>query len=253
MLIRAALLLILSLMPAQAEQVLADLSQNRVAITTSFEGSDIFVYGAVSRISPPPADEGPLEVIVEIVGPVSGVMVRRKERKLGIWVNTDAVEVDKAPHFVAIASTGPLEEVVSFTEMMRHGIGYEHTVKLIDAPADIEDVQEFRRAAIRIREAEGLYRQLPGTVKLTNETLFSTSIDLPSNLVEGDYTARVFLMRDKAVLDNFETTIAVRKAGLERWIYTLAHEQPLIYGILSILVALFAGWGAAQVFALIRR
>lgn len=247
------LVMVLITTPLRAEQVVADLSQTNISITTSFEGSDIFVFGAVSRMAPPPRGSGPLEIIVEVVGPTAPVMVRRKERRLGIWVNTDAVEVDRAPHFIAIASTGPLEEVVSFTEMMRHQINYDHHVRLINAPGDIRDVQDFRHAVIRIRESEGLYRKLPGAIKLTSETLFSTQIDLPANLVEGDYLTRVFLTRDKAVLDSFETTIAVRKTGLERFLFNLAHEQPLLYGLLSILVALLAGWGAAQIFALLRR
>lgn len=238
---------------AQAEDVLADLSQNNVSITTSFEGSDIFVFGAVSRTAPAPADRGPLEVIVKVIGPSAPVMVRRKERVLGIWVNTDAVEVDRAPHFVAMATTAPLREILSFTDGMRHEIGYEHVVRLIDAPGDIEDVQAFREAVIRIREEEGLYRALPDAVKLTDETLFSTRIALPANLVEGDYMARVFLTRDKEVISSYETTIAVRKAGLERWLFTLAHQQPLAYGLLSIFVALTAGWLAAQAFAVMRR
>lgn len=242
------LALLLLAAPASAEQVVADLSQNRVSITTSFEGSDIFVFGAVSRDAPVAEGQGDLEVIIKIIGPSAPIMVRRKDRRLGIWVNTDAVEVDRAPHFVALASTGALTDIVSFTDAMRHEIGYDHVVKLIDAPGDVEDVQSFREAVIRIREDEGLYKQLPGTVKLTSDTLFSTRIALPANLVEGDYSARVFLMRDKNVLDVFETTIAVRKAGLERWIYNLAHEKPLIYGLMSIAVALFAGWGAAAVF-----
>ncbi|MBB5515141.1 uncharacterized protein (TIGR02186 family) [Rubricella aquisinus] len=246
-----ALMLLAS--PAMAEQVVADLSQNRVSITTSFEGSDIFVFGAVSRDAPAPTDQGDLEVIVKVIGPSAPVMVRRKDRRFGIWVNNDAVEVDRAPHFVALASTGELDDIVSFTDRMRYEIGYDHVVRLIDAPADVENVQSFREAVIRIREDEGLYKQLPDAVKLTSDTLFSTRIALPANLVEGDYLARVYLMRDKNVLDAFETTIAVRKAGLERWIYNLAHEQPLIYGILSILVALGAGWGAAAVFRAFQR
>jgi hypothetical protein len=40
---------------------------------------------------------------------------------------------------------------------------------------------------------------------------------------------------------------------LERWIYNLAHENSLIYGLLSILVALMAGWGASEMFRLLRR
>jgi hypothetical protein len=54
------------------------------------------------------------------------------------------------------------------------------------------------------------------------------------------------------VVDVYETTIAVRKVGLERWIYNLAHQKPLIYGILSLTIAILAGWLASAVFRLLR-
>ncbi len=53
-------------------------------------------------------------------------------------------------------------------------------------------------------------------------------------------------------MDIHEKIIGVRKVGLERWIYTLAHEQPLIYGLLSLAIAIAAGWSASAVFRYIR-
>ncbi|MEO0999586.1 MAG: TIGR02186 family protein [Pseudomonadota bacterium] len=251
--IRWALLLFLLVLPARAEEVVADLSQNRVQITTTFSGSEIFLFGAVKRNMPPPEGAGALHAIVTVTGPSEPTVVRRKARVLGIWVNQDAVEVDRAPSFYAVASTAPLSRILSHTENLRHRIDLDHIVQLIDAPAEVADTQSFREAVIRIRQEEGLYSVRPGRVELTDETLLKARIELPANLVEGDYRTRVFLLRDRAVIDSFETAIFVRKEGLERFIYTLAHEQPLIYGLASILVALLAGWGASEVFRMLRR
>ena len=44
----------------------------------------------------------------------------------------------------------------------------------------------------------------------------------------------------------------MRKVGLERWIYNLAHERQLIYGILSLVIAIAAGWMASAVFRYMR-
>ncbi|MEM9012611.1 MAG: TIGR02186 family protein [Pseudomonadota bacterium] len=247
------LLLLLLTLPARGEEIVADLSQDSVPITATFSGSAIFVFGAVKRSAPAPADRGALEAIVTVTGPSEATVVRRKSRTLGIWVNRDAVEVDRAPSFYAVASTAPLERILSHTENLRHRINLDHIVQLIDAPGDIEDVQAFREAVIRIRQDQGLYAVTPGIVELTDETLLKARIALPANLVEGDYRTRVFLLRDREVIDSFETSIAVRKEGLERFIYTLAHERPLIYGLASIFVALIAGWGASELFRLLRR
>ena len=94
---------------------------------------------------------------------------------------------------------------------------------------------------------------LDGGVSLAEETLFQTSIAMPANIVEGIYKAEFFLVRDREVISSTTTDITVQKAGIERWIYNLSRQQPLIYGIMSVLVALLAGWLAAAAFRLIKR
>ena len=105
---------------------------------------------------------------------------------------------------------------------------------------------------IRIRTKNRLYQLSPESVIVAEQTLFRTSVALPANLTEGVYTARIFLTRNGNVVDTLETSIDVRKVGLERWLFRLAHEQPLIYGFLSLFIAVTAGWGASTVFRLIR-
>ena len=85
-------------------------------------------------------------------------------------------------------------------------------------------------------------------MQLSEETLFRTSIKLPSNLTEGEYTTRIYLTRDGQVVDEYETTIDVSKVGLERWLFKLSREKPLYYGLLSLFIAIVAGWGASAFF-----
>ncbi|MGR3716731.1 MAG: TIGR02186 family protein [Thermohalobaculum sp.] len=237
---------------AVEETVIAGLSQTHVAITTDFSGSEIFIYGAIKRDAPVPKD-WPLDVIVAVTGPLEPVIVRKKERKFGIWVNDAGVKVDEAPSLYAVATTGPFRDIISFTDDFRYKVGIENLVHFIGETDDEEFKEGYPEALVRIRKAKGIYFELIGAVKVTEETLFETRIQLPANLVEGDYRARIFLLRDKTVLDVFEAVIEVRKVGLERWIYTMAQEQSALYGILSILVALTAGWLASAFFRLIFR
>lgn len=230
------------------ESVVAGLSQHSVSLTTGFSGSELFVYGAVKRTGAAPADEAPLDVIVAVTGPSAPVEVRKKERRAGIWINGRGVRIDAAPSFYAVASTKEFRDTVSRTDDLRYRIGIDYAIRLIDAPAWVEDREEYRRAVVRIRESEGLYAFLPGTVTVTEETLFETRIKLPANLIEGDYSARIFLIRDKAVRDVFTDRIEVRRAGLGRLIYSTAQTHPALYGIASILVALIAGWLASAAF-----
>ena len=85
------------------------------------------------------------------------------------------------------------------------------------------------------------------------QTLFRTSIQLPSALNEGGYITRIFLTREGKVVSQYQTTIDVRKVGLERWLHSLSRNQPMLYGLMSIAIAIAAGWGASAAFALLRR
>ena len=63
---------------------------------------------------------------------------------------------------------------------------------------------------------------------------------------------RIFMTRDKSVVASFTDVLDVRKVGFERWIYTLAQEQAVLYGLLSLAIAIASGWGASAVFRYVR-
>ena len=100
MLRRLIILLALLAQPAIGEEVVAGLSQSRISISTNFDGSEILIFGAVKREKAIPDD--PLQVVIAVEGPSEPIDVRRKERRFGIWINTDMVEVDRAPSFYAV-------------------------------------------------------------------------------------------------------------------------------------------------------
>lgn len=251
---RLATLLALAAPPAQgiaAEEVVLGLSRDKVAITANFDGSDILVFGAVKREAPIP-DGPPLEVVVAVSGPSTPVLVRRKARRFGIWINTDSVLVDAAPSFYAVAASGPLDQVLSHVEDLRHKISIERAIRSVGAGMEVQGAQDFAEAVIRIRMHNGLYRSLDNAVAVDEQTLFRTAVDMPANLTEGDYLTRIFLTRGGRVVSTYETTIDVRKVGLERWLFTLSHQQPLIYGLMSLAIAIAAGWGASAAFRMLK-
>ncbi len=233
------------------ETVVAGLSQDRIDITANFDGSDLLIYGAVKRQEPMPSASR-LEVIITVEGPASSQKVRRKSRRFGIWINTDSVVIDSAPSYYAVATTAPFGDIIADTEDLRHSISIPRAIRSVGAPQTVTDAQTFSDALIRLREARGLYSLNEGGVSLADQTLFRADVDLPANLVEGNYKTRIFLLRDKAIVDLFERTIYVRKVGLERWLFRLAHSQPALYGALALAMAAVAGWAASAAFRLMR-
>jgi uncharacterized protein (TIGR02186 family) len=245
-----ALLLMLLAPGLRAEEIVLGLSSDEVAITATFDGSDILVFGAVKRDGPAPSAT-PLQVIISVSGPLTPVVVRRKERRWGIWMNIDAVQVDAAPSFYAVASTATLAQALSETEDLRHRISIPSAIRSVGN--EVADAGDFTQALIRIRTDEGLYKVMDRAVLFTEETLFRAQFALPANLIEGNYDTRIFLTRDGMVVDSYETRIDVRKVGLERWLFNLAQEHRLGYAALSLALAILAGWAASAAFQSFRR
>ncbi len=159
----------------------------------------------------------------------------------------------QAPSFYAVATTRPLDDILSETERLRYGIGMDQAVRRVSGSTTVADTTPFTQALVRLREANGSYALLDEKVSVAEDTLFQTRIDMPANLVEGDYAAEFFLIRDRAVVSSAATIITVEKTGIERWLYNLSRQRPLAYGLMSVALALAAGWLAAAAFRLARR
>lgn len=247
-----ALILLLSATPVVAEEkIVSGLSQNRVSITADFDGSELLIYGAVKRESPIPSSK--LDVIITVEGPSTPLIIRKKDRVAGIWINRERVRIDAAPSFYAVATTGPLRSILSETDNLRHRITIPRSVRAIGLTGEASGSDAFVDALLRIRRDNGAYRSMQGAVQLSDETLFRTDIVLPANLTEGEYKVRLFLTRDGRVVDHQDRVIFVRKEGLERFLFNLSREQPLLYGLLALALAGLAGWGASEAFRLLRR
>lgn len=238
--------------PAAAESLVTGLSRDDVQITADFTGSDILVYGAVRRDAPAPA-QPQMDVIITLEGPSTAITVRRKERRFGIWVNGAATEFGAVPSYFAIASTGPLERVLNPDDDLRYEISFDRRINVTRLAAGAIDSFAFSQALQRIRSKAGSLRIEEQGVALAQDTLFRADFALPSNLTEGRYRVRMFLLRGGQVIDTQEETISVFKTGIERQLTNMAHQQPLLYGILSLLMAALAGWGASEIFRFIRR
>lgn len=237
---------------AKTERLVAGLSVDAVGITAAFDGSDILIYGAVAREAPLPPGP-PLQIIVTVEGPSEHVTIRKKNRVLGIWVNTQSVSVGAAPGFYAVSTSAPLDQILLPPEDTRFRISVPLAMRALGENSGVQDATPFTEALIRLKSRDGRYRLDEGNVHIVEQTLFRADVALPAQLVEGDYKARVFLLREGRVIDVQRAAIAVHKVGLERWLYRLALDQPFHYGVLSLVLAVAAGWGASVAFAFIRR
>jgi len=183
---------------------------------------------------------------VVIRGPAGPLVVRRKERIAGIWLNRKAVDFTDIPAFYAVAASRPLAQIGSISLRERLQLGTDN-VRLATGVGDgIAD--PYRQALIRNKQRAGLWPAVPQTVTFLGQKLFRATFELPANVPVGTYRTEVYLIRGDRVVAAQATPLYVDKQGTEQEIYDFAHTHPIPYGLLAVALALLAGWGAALVF-----
>lgn len=255
--ILALLLALIVALPAGANEIVGALSQNRVSLTANFSGSEILIFGAIRRdanevLSEDADAESPFDVVVVIEGPRQTVAVWRKARRAGIWVNVDSVTLASVPSYYAVATTDALHQIITPETDAEYRISARQAIRVATGADTPSETAVFSEALLRLRERSEAYLSLDRFVHIDRDILFRATVRLPANLTEGAYTTRMYLVRDGEVVNQYRTAIFVRKDGLERWLHQLAYDQPLLYGLLALAIALFAGWGASALFRLIR-
>ncbi len=235
--------LIVAMAPARphaGEPLLADLSEHRIQITTEFTGTEVLLFGTVEEAG---------DVVVVVRGPDETVPVWRKDRYGGIWINDTKVVFQRVPSFYAVGSSRPLWEVAEKPVLKRHQIGVENLrFEAVDLDPNDANFLLFRQALIRNKQLQGLFAIDIDKVAFLGGRLFRTRLNFPANVPTGDYQVEVILLRDGQEVSAQQSPLFVSKAGIMAAVFSFAHRQPSLYGILAVVAALLAGLSAAYMF-----
>ncbi len=224
---------------AARADLVADLSEHLVAITTGFSSTKVLLFGTTG---------GTGDVIVVVSGPENTEVVRRKGRKAGIWVNEAEMAFEKTPSYYAIAASRPLSEFLPDRVAEREQIGTRNLRIMPPEDAEPAEAESFREALIRNKQKANLYSVEPEKINFLGRKLFRTDMNFPANAPVGTYIVRVFLVQDGEVVGAEITPLVVSKIGFEAGVFDFAHRHSLAYGVLAILIAVVAGWTASVAF-----
>lgn len=226
--------------PARStEPLVADLSDHLIAITTGFTGTELLLFGTT---------DDDADVVVVVRGPNEEVVVRQKDRVAGIWMNVDGMIINGVPAFYHVAATDGVDFNLPINELQRHQIGVENIRMTPPIGRTAKEVKIFQDSIVRIRQNAGLYSDEPGLVEKRGQRLFRTKVLFPANVPVGTYIIETLLVRDGAVESAQTTPLFISKIGTGAEIYLMAQNQAALYGIISILLAAFAGYGANWLF-----
>lgn len=223
--------------PAANAEMVTDLSHAKVKVSYRYEGETLLVFGSL----PEPGGH----VVVEVRGPAKARTIQRKGRVMGfLWMNVEDLTIEDFPGYYALLSDVPLDEFIGEAERHRLGLGRD----ALFANAEYQGAttqagpRDYFDGLLTHMDDAGLYQEKPQGVTIKRGRLFRAELRMPSKAPVGDYRIVVRQWQDGAVVHRDTKRLSVAKTGIEEWLYDLAYEHPYAYGIMSVLVALFAGW-----------
>jgi uncharacterized protein (TIGR02186 family) len=247
----AACLMLLLGSAARAERLIVSVSNHRVTVTPNYSGEELVLFGSVERDASTPSDRTAYDLVVTVEGPRADLVTRRKERKFGIWINTDYRQFLQVPSYLALFANRPFDQITSPEVARRQQIGLNNVLLTQRVGTDYADVvpnDAFRSAFIRLRTQSGLYREDSSAVTFLTPTLFRTGIPLPAEVPIGTYEVEIKLFANGALVTKTETAFEIVKVGFEQFVATTARQNGLIYGLATAAMALMSGWAASIVF-----
>jgi uncharacterized protein (TIGR02186 family) len=237
--------------PARAERLIVSVSNHRVTVTPNYSGEELVLFGSVEKDANTPAGRNSYDLVVTVIGPRADMVTRRKERKFGIWINTDYREFIQVPTYLALFSNRPFEAIASSEVERRQQLGLNNVLLTQRVGTDYADVvpnDAFRSAFVRLRMEHGLYREETSAVTFLTPTLFRTGIPLPAEVPIGTYQVEIKLFSEGALITRTDTAFDIVKVGFEQFVATTARQDGLIYGLVTAFMALMTGWMASIVF-----
>jgi uncharacterized protein (TIGR02186 family) len=243
-------LLALLLLSGQTEPILVpEVSPQEIQVRQGFTGTELLLYGAI--LDPRGIRAGrDYDIVVVLKGPTQAIRVREKQKVAGVWINAESVAFRSAPSFYALASSKPVDQIVDARSAAIYELGLDWLQLSPIGVINPAEQARFSAGLVDLKRRQRLYQENPGGVSISEQVLYQSRIEVPSNVATGTYTAETFAIARGQVIASATAKIEVRKLGFERFVADAAENWGLLYGLAAVFMAVGMGWLAGRVFAL---
>jgi len=220
---------------ADAQQVIATVAPSKISVSSNYSGGSIVVFGAIAKGQPSRS----YDAVVTVTGPPQNLIVRRKERVLGIWVNRSTRSFENVPSFAAVFANRPFDAITKPDMLRQQRLGLKYNVFPDKA---VNDDDPFEQNLISARIEEGLYLEQPQGVSFVSLALFRTEIPLPKNALTGNYDVDLKIFASGALVAQTKSHFNVEKIGVAQFVAKASVDYSLAYGLTTMAMALLTGW-----------
>tara|TARA_X000000368_G_scaffold164282_1_gene129540 strand:- start:8 stop:769 length:762 start_codon:yes stop_codon:yes gene_type:complete len=224
------------------ENIVADLSENTVEISTTFSGAEILLFGAYDGKKND-------DIIVIVTGPKGKIKVEQKEKKFGIWITSKSLTFKEVPKYYYIASNRKIDKITNLDEIKDKSLNLNY-LKLgkVNKKLDMKEFNSWRVSLTRNMIKQKFWKVEENSIALNKNTLFRKTLSLPSNVTTGLFIVKILHYRNGILISKEESKINITKSGISANIYKIAEEYSTLYGIFAVVLAVFMGWLSNIVF-----
>lgn len=226
---------------ARAQSLIFGTSDPTISIHSNFSGETITLFGNIEPSVDGTPPQGSYDVIFVIRGPVEERVVRRKERQFGIMLNADHALFEGLPSFYRVLSSRPIEDILNPEIIAERNLTAMAQAELA-LTESTGNVALFERELVRLMREANLFRTDERGVAFLSPTFFSTRVVLPANVPNGIFLAQALVVQDGEIVAQGAQRFFVQKSGFERFLGEAAIDQPLLYGLACVGLALLTGW-----------
>ena len=223
--------------------VISDIDRSDIELSTRFDGTSLLVFGAIS----PGNDRASL--LVEVVGPSTSVDIRKKVQLWGIWVNKKIAQFRSIPSFYQISisnSEHPKLKEIEYQKLKSIFYDYLETISISE---NENGAGKYQNELTRLKKKLGNLITFEEEINVIDNKLFSYKVNLPKKIYPGIYKIKMTLIDQEGIeLSKSEQNVNVSKVGLQEFLSSNSKNSPVFYGLFSVIIALFLGFSAAQLF-----
>ena len=221
-------------------------NHDHITVDFFYHGSTVSIRG----ISEPGTD-----LVIKVTSPEGHQLLKKKGKVAGaLWMNVGQLKFEKTPNFYEVFSSKKLDDILSAEEMDKHVIGYSALSKHVEITPAANDAEKetWFNEFVKYKEDTRLYTSSFGKIETTmtaeGKQQYYILTDWPYQAAPGDYLVTVYAVRNNKVVEQAEAKVNVEQVGIVKTLAGMAKENAAVYGLLSIGIALSAGFGVGMVF-----
>lgn len=239
-------LFVLTMSPKMASaELTVKANHDDIKIDFFYHGSTVSVAGLADKDT---------DLIIKIASAEGHEVLKQKGKVAGmLWMNTGTLNFENTPNLYSIYSTKNIDDILSTDEMDKYVIGYPALSRHVEIEplANEDEKAVWFNEFVKYKESSHLYKTSSGDILISDKDGRQSYYILtawPYQAPPGDYVVTVYAVKDHKIIEQNEAKVLVEQVGAIKMLAGMAKNNGALYGLISIMAALAAGFGVGLIF-----